>query len=138
MKLRPKSYGPLNLVSEQAGALTFCTQGGYTGVSVRSPGPEGTAPSDLLLASLGSCILISGQMAAEQMGLNLGDVNASVYAEKAQDLPHRFSCIAVEVRGTTIASWPADQLKEWKRRTKSLCTISNTLSAEVRLMVTGD
>jgi uncharacterized OsmC-like protein len=138
MKIRPKSYGPLNLISEQAGALTFCTEGGYTGIGSRTPGPEGVAPSDLLLASLGSCILISARMAAEAMGLNLGDVNASVRADKALDLPHRFSRMTVEVSGAAVANWSIDQLEEWKRRTKSLCTVSNTLSAEVCLMVTGD
>ncbi|MGA1726511.1 MAG: OsmC family protein [Burkholderiaceae bacterium] len=138
IKLKAKTYGPLTLVSEGAGALSFRTEGGHDGVGIRAPAANGFAPSDLLLASLGSCILISARMAADDMDRDLGEVNASVYAEKALDLPHRFAKLTVEVRGKAFGTWSQQHMDELKQRTKSLCTISNTLGAEVTVIIVAE
>ena len=138
IKLKAKTYGPLTLVSEGAGTLSFRTEGGCDGVGIRAPAANGFAPSDLLLASLGSCILISARMAADDMDRDLGEVNASVYAEKALDLPHRFAKLTVEVRGKAFGTWSQQHMDEFKQRTKSLCTISNTLGAEVTVIIAAE
>ena len=137
IRLKAKSYGPLTVVSGPGDALTFRTEGGYSGVGARTPGPAGLSPSDLLLASLGSCILISARMAADEMGLDLGETSSSVRGSKALDLPHRLSQITVELRGTAISNWSSHQIEELRQRTKALCTVSNTLSAEVVLTISA-
>ena len=138
IKLKAKTYGPLILVSEGAGDLSFRTEGGHDGVGARVPAANGFAPSDLLLASLGSCILISARMAGDDMGRDLGAIHASVHAEKALDLPHRFARLTVEIRGTAFETWSQQHMDELKQRTKSLCTISNTLSADVTVVIAAE
>ena len=131
VKLKPKSYGPLQLVSENADTLAFTTEGGFQGVGVRTSQTEGLAPPDLLLASLGTCIVISMRMAADQMGLSLGALTASARADKALDLPHRFARLMIDV--TSDQALPGAQADELVQRTKALCTVSNTMGAEVVL-----
>lgn len=129
--LKPKSYGPLLLASANADHLAFTTEGGYQAAGVRTSQPGGLSPPDLLLASVGSCITISMRMAAEQMGLALGALATTARADKALDLPHRFARVTVDVACTDPLE-PA-VVDELARRTKALCTISNTLGAEVVL-----
>ncbi len=131
VKLKPKTYGPLRVNLPADGAPRFTSEAGFQGAGALSPQADGLSPSDLLLASLGTCITISMRMAAQQMGLTLGELHAVASADKATDLPHRFARLTVEVHAPDALDDAVAQ--ELVQRTKALCTVSNTLGAEVVL-----
>ena len=131
VKIKPKTYGPLTVQSSDAGALTFETEAGHRAAGALAPASDAMSPSDLMLAALANCIAISMRMAARQMGLELGGLDVSATATKATDPPNRFGRFDVVVRAST----PVDdaRVEELLRRTKDICTVSNTLGAEVAL-----
>lgn len=129
--LRPKTYGPLQVQSADADNLQITTEAGFVAAGSRTPQADGLSPSDLLLASLGTCIAISMRMAAQQMQLALGELTLTSHATKALDPPNRFSLLQVEV--DLALALTTEQAEELIRRTKALCTISNTLGAAVEL-----
>lgn len=135
VRVKPKSYGPLQVQSPLPDTLAITTEAGHAISGSLSPQPGGMSPSDLLLASLASCITISMRMAAQPLGLELGEVNASATATKATDLPNRFGRLEVQVQ--TSLPVPADRIGELLTRTKALCTVSNTLGAEVVVHLQG-
>jgi uncharacterized OsmC-like protein len=107
----------------------FETEAGHRLRAGPSPAPDALSPSDLMLASLANCIAISMRMAGQHMKLELGTLDLSAIAIKASDLPNRFGRFELEVR--TGALVDAGKVEELLRRTKDLCTVSNTLGAEV-------
>mgnify|MGYP003642042607 CR=1 FL=1 len=131
VKIKPKTYGPLTVQSNDAGQLAFETEAGHRAAGALVPASDALSPSDLILAALANCIAISIRMAARQMALELGALNVSATATKATDLPNRFGRFDVVVRATT----PVDgtRVEELLKRTKDICTVSNTLGAEVAL-----
>jgi putative redox protein len=131
VKIKPKTYGPLTVQSADASTLTFETEAGHRAQAALAPAANAMSPSDLILAALANCIAISMRMAAQQMALELGALDASATATKATDLPNRFGRFDVIVR-TSMAVEPARH-EELLRRTKDICTVSNTLGAEVAL-----
>lgn len=128
---KPKTYGPLVLASPDADTLAITTEAGHQAVGARNPQAQGMSPSDLLLASLASCVSISMRMAAQQMGLTLGELNTTAQATKALDPPNRFARLDVEVHSSDPLA--PEVVAELVQRTKALCTVSNTLGAEVHL-----
>lgn len=94
-----------------------------------TPGPDNSSPSDLLLSALGSCIYISLDMAATSLNFSLNDLAVHVNAEKAQSLPHRIGRFDVLVSFNFDGSIEERELILTK--TKELCTVSNTLSADI-------
>lgn len=131
--IKPKTYGPLVLASPDAATLTITTEAGHQTVGARTPQAQGMSPSDLLLASLATCVSISMRMAAQQMGLTVGELTTTAHATKALEPPNRFARLDVEVHASD--SLPPAMVAELVQRTKALCTISNTLGAEVHLRV---
>ena len=133
VKIKAKTYGPLRVHAGTDASIAFETEAGNR---VRS-GPTATAdalsPADLVLASLANCIAISMRMAASQMALELGTLDLSAIAIKAVDLPNRFGRFEVSIR--TGAAVDAGIAHELLARTKDICTISNTLAAEVVLLL---
>jgi len=129
MKIKPKTYGPLEVKFRVDDALTVETEMGNSVRGGLSPAKDALSPSDLILASLASCLAISMRMAARQMSQNLGALEVSAVAIKATDLPNRFGHFEVEVR--TEFTVPNDKTDELLRRTKEICTISNTIAAEI-------
>lgn len=131
LKIKPKTYGPLTVRSDDDATLVFETEAGHQAQAALAPSPNGLSPSDLMLAALGNCIAISMRMAARQMTLELGPLEVSATATKATDLPNRFGRFDIVVR-TNLAIDSA-RVDELLRRTKDICTVSNTLGAEVAL-----
>jgi uncharacterized OsmC-like protein len=128
-KIKPKTYGPLRVHAGTDTTFAFETEAGNRGRAGATATAEALSPSDLVLASLASCIAISMRMAAEQMALTLGALDLSVIAIKATDPPNRFGRFEVIVKtGAAVAVGAVDELVA---RTKGICTISNTLGAEV-------
>jgi uncharacterized OsmC-like protein len=131
LKIKPKSYGPLIVRSDDDAALVFETEAGHRGQGTLAPSADGMSPSDLMLAALGNCIAISMRMAARQMALELGALQVSATVTKATDLPNRFGRFELVVR--TDRGIDTGRVEELLRRTKEICTVSNTLGAEVVL-----
>lgn len=127
--VKPKTYGPLTLESGPDDTLVFTTEAGYQLRGSLTPQPQGLSPSDLLLASLANCLAISMRMAARPMGLSLGRLAVSAQVSKASDLPNRFGRFDVDIR--CEGEVPAGQEADLLRRTKEICTVSNTLNADV-------
>lgn len=131
LKIKPKTYGPLTVRSDNDAMLVFETEAGLQAQAALVPSPNGLSPSDLMLAALGNCIAISMRMAARQMALELGALEVSATATKATDLPNRFGRFDVIARPSLGVD--AARIDELLRRTKDICTVSNTLGAEVAL-----
>lgn len=133
LKIKPKTYGPLVVRSDDDASLEFETEAGHRAQSVLAPAAHAMSPSDLMLAALGNCIAISMRMAARQMALELGALKVSVIATKATDPPSRFGRFEVTARSAVaVDSARADELL---RRSKDICTVSNTLGAEITLQL---
>lgn len=127
--VKPKTYGPLTLESGPDDTLVFTTEAGCQARGSLAPQAHGLSPSDLLLASLANCLAISIRMAARPLGIELGHLSVSAKASKAGDLPNRFGRFEVDMRCERAV--PEAQVPELLRRTKDICTVSNTLGAEV-------
>lgn len=133
VKIKPKTYGPLTVRSDDGTNLAFETEAGHRAQAALAPAADAMSPSDLLLAALANCIAISMRMAAQQMALELGALDVSATATKATDLPNRFGRFDVVVR--TSVAVDASRSDGLLRRTKDICTVSNTLGAEVALQL---
>lgn len=131
VRIKPKTYGPLTVLSMDASTLTFETEAGYRAQAALVPAADAMSPSDLMLAALANCIAISMRVAAGQLTLELGALDISVTATKATDLPNRFG--RFEVRARSSVAVDATQVDELLRRTQDICTVSNTLGAAVVL-----
>lgn len=133
VKVKPKRYGPLLVRSDDGSALAFETEAGHHAQAALAPSAHAMSPSDLMLAALANCIAISMRMAAQQMALELGALSVSAVATKASDLPNRFGQFDVTVRSSIAVD--AQRVDELLRRTKDICTVSNTLNAGVALQL---
>lgn len=134
LRIKPKTYGPL-LVRSGADdeALVIETEAGNRVGAGHLSAVDALSPSDLLMASLATCIAISMRMTAKAMSLQLGVLDVSALAVKAADLPNRFGRLEVVIRtGSTV---DASKIGELLARTKEMCTVSNTLGAEVVLQL---
>ena len=131
IKLKPKTYGPLVVQSDPDGALFLESEAGQRTQIGLSPAIDALSPSDLILGALTGCIAISLRMAAKAMALEVGAVQVSGKAIKATDLPNRFGRFEVIVR--TGFEVPPETAGELLARTKDICTVSNTLGAEIDL-----
>lgn len=131
VRIKPKSYGPLTVQSKGGDTLSFETEAGHRAQAALAPAADAMSPSDLMLAALANCITISMRMAARQMTLELGALDISASAIKAADLPNRFGRFDVVVRSSVVVE--AAQMDELLQRTKDICTVSNTLAADVVL-----
>jgi uncharacterized OsmC-like protein len=133
VKVKPKRYGPLTVRSDGGATLAFETEAGHHAQGALTPAPDAMSPSDLMLAALANCIAISMRMAAQQMALELGALSVSAVATKASDLPNRFGHFDVIAR--TQMQVDPERVGELLRRTKDICTVSNTLNAEVTVQL---
>lgn len=133
VKIKPKTYGPLVVHSGADASLVFETEAGHRAKASLAPAADAMSPSDLMLAALASCIAISIRMAASQMSLQLAAMDVSVSAAKATDLPNRFGRFEVIVRSDLAID--AGRVDELLRRTKDICTVSNTLGADVTVLL---
>lgn len=131
MKIRPKKFGPvITRISDQS-EVTF--QMGADGAA--SPHPPVDTPVDMLLASVGHCMVKSVIIVAKGDKLDAGPFSVSVVGEKALDLPGRLQTVRCEVSG--IADWAPDGEAEIISRAKAMCTVSNTLNCEVTAKAAG-
>lgn len=134
-RLKPKFFGPLTLRTEDSSSFSYTTKEGYSAPTGPAISSKSATPSDLIMAALASCIAISLEMAAQQMKVELGNIDIEIKAAKALDLPSRFGSFTAvvqleKVREETLAARLLQHAKE-------MCTVSNTLNAEITLSLQG-
>ena len=135
IKLKQKFYGPLRLDREGPGSFIYTTDAGYRANAGAPASAVLAPPSDLLMAALASCIGISLEMAADEMNVDPGSINVVVNGAKARDLPHRFASFEATVHLDDIED--QDIAVRLLSHAKQICTVSNTLNAEVSVMLGG-
>lgn len=127
IKIKPKSFGPVFVSIDEVRTVRYR----LTADSVSQAAPPAATPAECLLFSLGSCVAISLQMAAEQEKMVLQPFQVEISSRKAEDLPSRFGNFEVIVpREITDDAKLSEKLL---KKAKSICTVSNTLNADITL-----
>jgi uncharacterized OsmC-like protein len=125
MKIRPKKFGPVITRFSDQSEVTFAMGGDGPAL----PHPPTDTPVDILLASVGHCMVKSVTIVVKGDKIEPGPFSVSVVGEKATDLPGRLQSVRCEVSG--IADWAPEGEAEIIARAKAMCTVSNTLNCEV-------
>ncbi len=127
IKIKPKKFGPVYVSIDRERHVLY----GTTADAVEQTAPPVTSPADCLLYSLGACIAISLQMAAEQEKLVLDPFQVEISSKKAENLPSRFGSFEIVVpHGLTDDAALSQKLLT---KAKGICTVSNTLNADIAL-----
>ncbi len=129
--LKPKTYGPVTATASENAAVRCMGESGQQVLVGSMAGSNASSPAELLLAALASCIALSLDMAAASLKYSIANVNVHVVAHKASTLPHRIARFRIEISVTTE---PDTDTALLLRKTKELCTISNSLSADIQLV----
>jgi len=122
IRLKPKTFGPIHIHVDGEGGLS------------EVPATDGQSvlesPVDAVLYGLAACIGRSIRLAAGA-GIAVGPIDVVVEAAKAEDLPNRLARFEVRVAPGFVEddATAADLLA----KAKKICTVSNTLTAEVTL-----
>ena len=127
IKVKPKTYGPVFVHIGRERVLHY----GRAEDGIDQISPPTNSPADTLLFALAACIAISLHMEAEKSGLTLDPFRVRAACKKAGDLPNRFDQFEV-----LVPSSIADDHESAERllnSAKSICTVSNTLNADVTL-----
>lgn len=127
MRLKPKPYGPVTVLSRGDDTLWFAT--GDEGADP-TPHPPIASPVDSLLAALGGCLVKSLFVAAGRSA-TLPPFSITLTAQGAVDLPGRLASIDASLTGRLMPN-PEDEAG-LLLRAKAICTVSNSLSAKVSL-----
>lgn len=131
IKLKPKFFGPLTMESVKEGVFTYTTDAGYSTLTGAPASRELAAPSDLIMAALASCICVSLEHVAEKMKVDPGEIKVVINGAKALDLPSRFGSFdAVVSLEKSLEEGVVEKLRKYA---KEMCTVSNTLNAEVNI-----
>lgn len=131
IKLKPKFFGPLQMKTETSGTFSYTTNAGHTARTGSPASAEIATPADLIMAALASCISLSLEMVAQQMKVELGEICVEINAAKALDLPSRFGSFDAVVRLEKINE--QDLANKLLKQAKQICTVSNTLNADITL-----
>ncbi|GHB49180.1 hypothetical protein GCM10007094_42990 [Pseudovibrio japonicus] len=131
IKLKPKSYGPLKVASLEPAQFSVSNQFGHEYAAGDGDSAEFSAPSDLIMSALASCMAISLEMAARHRKVTLGRVNITVNADRASSLPIRFDSFHLEIALPDYKD--REQAEALIKAAKETCTVSNTLNAEIHL-----
>ena len=129
IKIKPKSYGPIFVHIDEQGEIRY----GLESEGIDDVNPPSGSPAELLLASLGACIAISIRVAATSMKVEIGAFHVAVRTDKAEDPPSRFG--RFDMRVTGLVGDDPSAVEALLSRAKSLCTVSNTLHADITLQV---
>jgi len=127
IKLKPMTFGPIFIHVDQDGNL----RDDVDNPAIDRDNLCATSPAVLQLFALGSCIAISLAIAAKQMNIMLNAFDVEVTSRKSEDLPGRFGSFQVKVSQNIIDDKKVHE--ELLSKAKSICTVSNTLNAEIVL-----
>ena len=131
VKIKPKTYGPVYVRADKDGKLLY----GREAASINDIMPSDPTPADILLASIGGCMVLSVQIVASRKKLELKPFIVSVKADKAEDMPSRFGSYDIRVT-SGFADDPQLEMQIVKQA-KAMCTVSNSLNGEINLGLDG-
>ncbi|MBR9862622.1 MAG: OsmC family protein [Rhodobacteraceae bacterium] len=129
LKMKAKPFGPVYVIFD--GSDTF--QYAYKDVANATPHPPVNSPVDTMLASLGSCIVKSVQWAADQQKVAPQPFQVKVEGLKSLDLPGRVETATITVEGAIVED--AQLAEKIVKQAKSVCTVSNSLTTTVEIVI---
>ena len=129
IRMKPKTYGPVFVRAAADG--TLCYGDGESAIDRQHP-PAGS-PAEILLASIGACMVLSIGIVARHGKTELTPFWVEVRATKSEEPPSHFGRYTIRVGGGPNAD-PA-VAEALARSAKGLCTISNSLNGEIDLIV---
>lgn len=133
IKLKPKHFGPLHLETGEPGSFVYTAATGYQAVTGDSASKKIATPSDLIMAALASCIAISLETAARRLKVDPGTIDIVINGSKALDLPNRFGSFKAGVQLEKIDD--IDLANKLLKQAKEMCTVGNTLNADISLSI---
>ena len=93
-------------------------------------------PVDVLLASVGYCLVKSIQLVAAKRRVDVGSFAIKIVGTKALDVPSRLDSVeAVVIGRITDDQQHAERIL---KQAKAICTVSNTLNCDVTLSAKVD
>lgn len=131
LNAKPKKFGPVYAASGDSDAITYA----YRDPARSSPHPPVQSPVETMLAALAACIVKSLRWSAGQHDTAVRPFTVQVDGLKAMDDPSRVETITITVIGQFVEdTTKADVILA---QAKSVCTVSNTLNAEITLLAVG-
>lgn len=126
IKVKPVSYGPLIVSTNDSGALVFGSE-----LEALSQAPSLVSPAETLLYSIGSCMVLSLQMVAKRKKIDIDPFYIEVTGHKGTELPAHFARYEIALSNSihSDATLALTLLKDAKK----ICTISNSLSGSFEL-----
>ncbi len=129
LKMKPKPFGPVFVIFDGSDAFQYA----YKDVTNATPYPPVNSPVDTMLASLGSCIVKSVQWAADQQKVVPQPFQVKVEGLKSIDLPGRVETATITVQGEIVDD--AQLAEKIVKQAKSVCTVSNSLTTTVKIVL---
>lgn len=127
IRLKPKTFGPVYVIFDGTDGIQYA----MGEPDPAGPYPPATTPVDTMIAALGACIVKSVQIAAGKDKSALQPFTLRLTGAKSTDLPGRIAQIEADVIGDVVAD--AGQEAALLQQAKSICTVSNTMTAKVTL-----
>ena len=128
----PKIFGPVFVEFDGLDSVQFA----LADLTQLSDRPAIDTPVDVLLASVGHCIIKSIQWAANQREVNLNAFSVEIIGTKALDTPNRLAKIDIAIIGQIVDD--AELSQRILQQAKAICTVSNTLNCDVTLSTEVD
>lgn len=129
LKLKPKPFGPVFVIFEGSDNFLYA----YGDPANATPHPPVNSPVDTMLASLGSCIVKSVQWASDQQKVTPQPFQVKVDGLKSTDLPGRVESVTITVVGAIVEN--AELAEKIVKQAKSVCTVSNSLTTKVEIVI---
>ncbi len=127
LRIKQKKFGPVYVRYDASESLLY----GTNMASVDKAAPPTKTPVDIMLASLGACIVKSIEWVAAQKKTPLNPFCVEVTGIKAGDLPNRVETLTIRVDNRAVDD--PDLAKSVITQAKSICTVSNSLNCDVIL-----
>lgn len=127
LRIKQKKFGPVYVRYEGNETLLY----GTNMMAVDKASPPTKTPVDIMLASLGACIVKSIEWVAAQKKTPLNPFCVEVTGVKAGDLPNRVETLTIRVDNRAVND--PELAETIVAQAKSICTVSNSLNCTVLL-----
>ena len=128
----PKTFGPVFVEFDGLDSVQFA----LADPTQLSDRPAIDTPVDVLLASVGHCIVKSIQWAANQREINLNAFSVEIIGTKALNVPNRLAKIDMAIIGQIVDDTQLSQ--RILQQAKAICTVSNSMNCDVTLSAKAD
>lgn len=128
-KTKPKTFGPVHVSFDGKGQILYA----MIDPEKTSPTPPPETPVDMMIASLGACIVKSVQWAADQRKVALNPFSVTLLGTKSLEIPARIEVIDISVSGNVVDDEALS--KRILKQAKAICTVSNSLNSQVNFNI---